>query len=301
MPETFVGQRRASLFDEQRPRLLGVAYRMVGTLDDTDRVLDEARRRWCAGDAARMPDPNTALVTIVVRLALQRLRRLRPQRLEYAGTWLPEPVPSDGHGRLGPRSSSDGTCGLDVLAALETLSPLERAAYVLRVAQGWPYAQVAAALGRTEPAVRQLVHRARSHIRCSDLRVATDRSRHEVVVRRFAAACRSGSLGPLLEMLAPDVVLHADDRRPAAVQSRVVGRELTARSVLTVLRRLPRGAVAGVETFNGMSGVVVRAQAQPVCALALTVDGDAVVSVQLVAAPGKLGALRARVEPTAII
>ncbi len=301
MPETFVGQRRASLFDEQRPRLMGVAYRMLGTVDDADHVLEEARRRWCAGHVAQVSDPGTALLTIVVRLALRRLDRVRRERQGYAGTWLPQPVAGDGRVPLSPGGAADGCIGLDLLAALETLSPLERAAYVLRVALGCPYPQVAAALGRNEPAVRQLVHRSRSHLRSSDLRAGTDRSRHEVVVRRFAAACRSASLGPLLEALASDVVLHADDRRLAAVPSCVVGRDRAARSVLAVLRRLPRGAVAEVETFNGSSGVVVRVDAQPVCAMALTVDADTVVSVHLVATPGKLGALRGRAEPTAIV
>ena len=301
MPETFVGQRRETLFAEQRPRLMGLAYRMLGTVEDAELVIEMGRRRWYASDAGTVADPCTALVTIVARLSRQRLDRVRPARQGYAGSWLPEPVSGEGRGRLDLGPSGEGSLSLDLLAALEGLSSLERAAYVLRVTLGYPYAQVAVILGRREPAVRQLVHRSRTRLACSGVRLDPDRSRQEMVVRRFAAACRSASLAPLADVLAPDVVLLADDRRPAAVPGRVVGRDRTARSVLAVLRRLPRGAVAGVETVNGASGMVVRVHGQPVCAVALTVDGASVAAVQLVASPGKLGALRARVAPTAIL
>src|SRR6478609_5012578 len=264
-PETFVGQRRTALFDEQRPRLLGLAYRMLGAVSEAEAVLDVTRERWSAGYLPEVQDPETALTTLVTRLAMDRMRLIRAARQGYSGFWLPEPVPC--------RSRDDEPLSLELLAAMERLSPLERAAYVLRVVLARPYPEVADVLGRRLP-----------------------------VVRRLAAACRSASLGALVDVLGPDVVLLSDEGRRGPVRAGpVVGRDRVARSVVAVLRRLPRGALADVETFNGATGVVLRMCQAPVCVLAVRVDTDHVASILLVANPRKLTALNARVAPTAIV
>jgi RNA polymerase sigma-70 factor (ECF subfamily) len=254
-------------------------------------VLDDTRQRWSAGYLPEVQDPETALTTLVTRFAMERLRHLHIGRHGYAGCWLPEPIPG--------RSRDDEPLSLELLAAMERLSPLERAAYVLRVVLARPYPEVETVLGRRAPAVRQLVRRARVHLGDA---TSWDRSGRgsEVVVRRLAAACRSASFGALVEVLGPDVVLLSDEGRSATVRARpVVGQDRVARSILTVLRRLPRGALADVETFNGAAGVVLRVCQDPVCVLAVRVDADRVVSAQLVANPRKLRALTARVAPTA--
>jgi RNA polymerase sigma-70 factor (ECF subfamily) len=297
-PETFVGQRRDALFEEQRPLLMGIAYRMLGTVRDADSVLDAVRREWRAGGQVR--DPSTALIKAVTRLAMQRLDGLRAERNGSAGAWLPEPILGCG----GPPDLSphEGSLALDLLAALETLSPLERAAYVLRVALACPYPQVADALGRHEPAVRQLVHRSRAHLLACGLRLDTDDSQHAIVVRRLAEACRAISPGGLTALFVPAVVLHTDARAGSASGPRVtVGPERATGAILTVWRRLPRGAVTDVETVNGAAGVVVRIEGQPAVALAVRVDGGQVTAIQLVATPTKLHALGARELPTAIV
>ncbi len=292
-PETFVGQRRTALFDEQRRRLLGLAYRMLGTVSEAEAVLDECRERWSAGYRYEIQDPETALTTMVTRLAVDRLRHLRGGRQGYAGSWLPEPVPC--------RSRDDEPMSMELLAAMERLSPLERAAYVLRVLLAHPYPEIATVLGRRPPAVRQLVRRARVHLGdASSWR--KNGSGHDVVVRRLAAACRSASLVAFAEVLGPDVVLLSDGGRTATVRARpVVGRDRVARSLVAVLRRLPRGALADVETFNGAAGVVLRVCQNPVCVLAVRVDTDHVASVILVTGARKLGALSDRVTPTATV
>ena len=293
-PETFVGQRRTALFDEQRPRLLGLAYRMLGAVSEAEAVLDHSRERWSAGCLPEIQDPETALTTLVTRVAMDRLRHLQTERQGYAGCWLPEPVPC--------RSRDDEPMSIELLAAMERLSPLERAAYVLRVALARPYPEVVAVLGRRPPAVRQLVRRARVHLGDAATRDPTDGTRHEVLVRRLVAACRSLSVAAMLEVLGPDVVLLSDDGRSAMVRARpVVGRDRVARSIVAVLRRLPHGALAGVEAFNGATGVVLRVGQDPVCVLAVRVGADHVLAVQLVANPRKLNALNARVVPTAIV
>lgn len=293
-PERFVGQRRTALFDEQRPRLLGITYRMLGALSEAEAVLDDSRERWSAGYPTELQDPQTALTTLVTRAAMDRLRHLHAGRPGYAGSWLPEPVPC--------RSRDDEPMSIELLAAMERLSPLERAAYVLRVTLARPYPEVATVLGRRPPAVRQLVRRARVHLGDAATRDPADATRHAVVVRRLAAACRSLSVAALAEVLGPDVVLLSDDGRSAVVRARpVVGRDRVARSIVAVLRRLPRSALADVEVFNGATGVVLRVGHDPVCALGVRVGTANVASVLLVAGPRKLTALSARAAPTASV
>ena len=218
-------------FDEQRPRLLGLAYRMLGAVSEAEAVLDVTRERWSAGYLPEVQDPETALTTLVTRLAMDRMRLLRAARQGYSGFWLPEPVPC--------RSRDDEPLSLELLAAMERLSPLERAAYVLRVVLARPYPEVAAVLGRRLPAVRQLVRRARVHLGDAATPDEADRTRHEVVVRRLAAACRSASLGALVDVLGPDVVLLSDEGRRGPVRAGpVVGRD----RVGTVGRRRPEAA-----------------------------------------------------------
>ena len=190
---------------------------------------------------------------------------------------------------------------MELLAAMERLSPLERAAYVLRVVLARPYPEVADVLGRRLPAVRQLVRRARVH-----LGDAATRDPADAPVMRSSSA---GSLRPVGRVARCPRRGSGAGRRPAERRGPrgpvragpVVGRDRVARSVVAVLRRLPRGALADVETFNGATGVVLRMCQAPVCVLAVRVDTDHVASILLVANPRKLTALNARVAPTAIV
>jgi RNA polymerase sigma-70 factor (ECF subfamily) len=293
LTDTTVEPRRLARLDEQRPRLLGIAYRILGTLTDADEVLREAEVRWSAVNLARVVDSEALLTTIVTRLSLDRLRRERVRREVYAGRWLPELVP-DEPSAVDPATSPERADSLSVagLAVMERLTPLERAAFVLRVAFGGGYADVAAALDRSESATRQLVHRAQRRLG-ERPRPLVDRLRHRDVTRRFVAACASAQLGPLLDVLTEDVVVVSDGSGGARGPSKpVAGRDRVARFLVGVLRRTPRGAGASMESFNGAPGLVVRVNGEPVSALAIHVDGDRVASVHVVATPSKLAALR---------
>ena len=300
--DTTVEQRRLTQFEEQRPRLLGIAYRILGTLTDADDVLQEAWLRWSAVNLAGVVNSEALLTTIVTRLSLDRLRRERVRREVYAGPWLPELV-ADEPAAPDPATSAElaDSLSVAVLALMERLSPLERAAFVLRVVFGYGYPEVAAALDRSESATRQLVHRAQRHLGEGRPRYTADRSRHLDVTRRFVAACSSAQLGPLLDVLAPDVVIVSDGGGVAKAPPKpVAGRDHVARFLVGVLHRMLRGSVASVEPFNGTTGVVVRVNGEPVSALAIQVDRDHVTSLQLVANPSKLGALRHPVVRRAI-
>ena len=294
LTDATVEPRRLTPFHEQRPRLLGIAYRILGSLTAADDVLQEAGRRWSAVTLAPVADREAVLTSIVTRLSLDRLRRDRIRRQGYAGPWLPELVaaerPTPDPAATAERAESLSVAGL---ALMERLSPLERAAFVLRFVVALGYSDVAAALDRSECSTRQLVHRAGRRLGDGRPRDPVDRTRQLDVARRFGVACASAQLGRLRDVLAPGVVVISDVSGGGRASSKPVsGRDHVARFLVGVLHRMPRGAVVSLESFNGTAGLVARVNGEPVSALAVEVDGDRVASVHLVTTPSKLVALR---------
>ncbi|MER6098925.1 RNA polymerase sigma-70 factor [Streptomyces sp. NPDC001728] len=213
------------LFEEHRPMLLGVAYRMLGRAADAEDVVQEAWLRWTAEDRAEVREPRAFLVRITTRLAIDRLRQAQVRRESYVGPWLPEPVVTD----FGPsvpdtaeRALLADSVSLAVLVVLESLSPLERAVFVLREAFGFPFAEIATALDRSEAAVRQLAGRARRHVDEGRPRYDVDPAERRDLTERFLAAAAGGDLGGLLALLAPDVRLVGDAGGKAKTPLRIV-------------------------------------------------------------------------------
>ena len=195
-------------FASLRSRLFGVAYRMLGVRADAEDVVQEAWLRWQAVDTACLQSAEACLVTVTTRLAIDRMRRRRTRAETYMGTWLPEPLATG----LGPEAHAERSesLALGLLLVLETLSPLERAVFVLGEAFGYEYADIAEIVGRREAAVRQLAHRAREHVRERRPRYTTDPATHRRIADRFLAAAGRGDVQALLDVLAPDVMLIAD-------------------------------------------------------------------------------------------
>jgi RNA polymerase sigma-70 factor (ECF subfamily) len=277
---------RLMAFERQRPRLMGVAYRLLGSVADAEDVVQDAWLRW-DGTTADVDNEEAYLTTVVTRLALDRLRRAKVQRETYTGPWLPEPVAWEED----PAAAAElaDSLSMALLVVLETMSPLERAAFVLHEVFGQPYAEVASVLRRSEASVRQLVHRARTRVEAGHTRYRADRLTHARVVRQFLAACQNADLPALLEVLAPDVVIVSDGGGVARAPRRPVnGRDKVARLLSGIARRIPEGAVFTLESFNGALGVVARADGVPIAAMAVTVEGGQVQSLHLVANPGKL-------------
>ena len=201
-------------FTANRSRLVGVAYRMLGS-SATPRT--SCRRPGCGGHGwitARSTDPTAFLVRTVSRLALDRMRRVAARRETYVGPWLPEPVLT---GRAGPddqdpaaEAERAASLSMAMLVVLETLSPLERTVFVLHEAFAYPYTEIAEILDRSPAAVRQLAHRAREHVAARRPRFALDPDLRREATERFLRASLHGDLAALLELLAPDAVLWAD-------------------------------------------------------------------------------------------
>jgi RNA polymerase sigma-70 factor, ECF subfamily len=281
---------QTATFEDQRSRLLGVSYRILGSIVDAEDVVQDAWLRWSAPERAQVGNSEAFLTTIVTRLSIDRLRQLKSRREVYAGPWLPEPVSAD----VDPQAAAElaDSLSVAVLVLLETLSPLERAAFVLHDVFGEPYPDVARILSRDEVAVRQLVHRARRHLDDGGARYRADRAAHTEVVQRFTDACRSADLEALLAVLAPDVVLVSDGGGVARAPVRPIhSADKVARFLLGATTGMILGTEVAQETFNGLVGLVVRLDGRAVTAVAFTVRDHSIQTLHLIANPAKLAAL----------
>ncbi|MFF7388225.1 RNA polymerase sigma factor SigJ [Streptomyces scabiei] len=201
------------VFEEHRSVLMGVAYRMLGRVADAEDVLQEAWLRWSGADRSDVGEPRGYLVRITTRLAIDRLRQVQSRKEAYPGPWLPEPYVTDYAATVpdtAERAVLADTVSLALLVVLESLSPLERAVFVLREAFGYPYADIAAMIDRAEPAVRQLAGRARRHVDERRPRYEVDPGERRALTEKFLAAAQDGDLGGLMALLAPDVRLVGD-------------------------------------------------------------------------------------------
>ena len=241
-------------FVAHRNLLFTVAYELLGSAQDAEDVLQETWLRWASEERDDVRDPRAYLVRIVSRLSLNRLRTLARQRESYVGPWLPEPLLTT------PDVADDvelaDSVSTAMMLVLETLTPVERAVFCLREVFGLEYAEIAAAVEKSEDAVRQVAHRARSHVAARRPRQDVTRSEQSAVVERFLAAARTGDLQSLLDVLSPDVVLVTDGggHKKAALRP-ILGRDKTLRFLMAV----SEGPLAArVVTVNGGIGVIIK-------------------------------------------
>jgi RNA polymerase sigma-70 factor (ECF subfamily) len=280
------------LFEEHRPVLTGVAYRMLGRIADAEDVVQEAWLRWSADRRDDVKEPRGYLVRITTRLAIDRLRHVQSRRESYVGPWLPEPIVTD----FGPsvpdtaeRAVLAESVSLAVLVVLESLSPLERAVFVLREAFGFPYAEIATTLEKSEAAVRQLAGRARKHVEERKHRFDVDPAECRDLTERFLSAASEGDLEGLLSILAPDVRLVGDSGGKSKAPLRVmqsadkVGRFLVAISQQSV----PDPEVRFVEV-NGAPALLVLSGGKPDSIMQMEVLDGRIQCVYIVRNPDKL-------------
>lgn len=283
------------LFEEHRPMLLGVAYRMLGRTADAEDVVQEAWLRWTAADRAAVREPRAFLVRITTRLAIDRLRQAQARRESYVGPWLPEPLVTD-FGPAAPDSAERAlladSVSLAVLVVLESLSPLERAVFVLREAFGFPYGEIATALDRSEAAVRQLAGRARRHVDEGRPRYDVDPAERRDLTERFLSAAAGGDLGELLALLAPDVRLVGDSGGKSKAPLRIIE---TADKVGRFLSAVARDTWAGYEArfleLNGAPAVLVLADGKPDTVFQIEMRDGLVQCVHIIRNPDKLRGL----------
>jgi len=248
-------------FARHRPRLKGIAYRMLGSVAEAEDVVQDAWLRWHESAAPAPDNPEAWLVTVTTRLAIDRLRSAQVQREHYVGTWLPEPVvqAAQGEGPATPEQLVERADSLSVafLAVLERLAPDARAAFLLREVFEVDYAEVAATLGRSEAACRQLVHRAKAAVQEARPRFAVQPERHRALLRSFAEAATRGDLQGLKALLAEDVALIGDGGGKVPSFGRpLVGGQRVAQLYFAVARRHAGALRVDVAEVNGAPGLL---------------------------------------------
>ncbi|GGJ39588.1 RNA polymerase sigma factor SigJ [Streptomyces brasiliensis] len=284
------------VFEEHRPVLMGVAYRMLGRVADAEDVVQDAWLRWSGTDHTEVREPRGYLVRITTRLAIDRLRRIRTRAESYVGPWLPEPYLTD-YGDAVPdtaeRAVLADSVSFAVLVVLESLSPLERAVFVLREAFGYPYAEIAAVLDRGEAAVRQLAGRARRHVDERRPRYEVDPARRRDVTERFLAAAAGGDLEGLMALLAPDVRLVGDSGGKAKAPLRIL--ETADKVGRFVIGAVGKDGTAGISLrfleVNGGLAALAMAGDKPDSVIQLDVVDGLVRAVYIVRNPDKLRSL----------
>jgi len=272
-------------FAAHRPMLLRVAYRMLGSMAEAEDVVQEAYLRWSDGDRAAVRTPAAFLRRIVTRLCLDHLKSARVRREDYIGPWLPEPI-------VEPEPIEDVT--LPLMLALERLSPLERAAFLLHDVFGEDFDAVADALGRDAAACRQLAARAREHVRAERKRYPVAREQGMAIAEAFFQASRNGDVDGLRTLLADDVRFHADGggKRPAVARI-LIGLDEVARG-LAAIARLRRGGPELIHYgfVNGLPGFVTREPDGELQTTALLIEGGHVLAIYVMRNPDKLRHLK---------
>ena len=292
----------AASFEPHRRRLLGLAYRMLGSMADAEDAVQEAYLRWHGANRGAVSDPKAFLMTTTARICLDLLTSARARREEYVGPWLPEPVldtPS-----LAPDSHTELAEDLSValLLTLDRLSPLERAAFLLHDVFDVSFSEIASALDRSEAACRQLASRARANVRAARPRAAASSStrsdqldaKHAQLMSAFAAATASGDLNALTQMLATDVRIVTDGGGKVRSALEVIeGADRAARFLVEVTRKRPgawwRDDVrVRVATSTGLPGAIVEAPEGAVQTTAFEIEDDVIRALYVVRNPDKL-------------
>ncbi|MEU0685580.1 RNA polymerase sigma-70 factor [Streptomyces uncialis] len=284
------------VFEEHRSVLLGVAYRMLGRVADAEDVVQDAWLRWAAADRGDVREPRGFLVRVTTRLAIDRLRHVQSRREAYVGPWLPEPLVTDRASAVpdgADRVVLADSVSIAVLVVLESLSPLERAVFVLREAFGYPYADIAVTLDRSESAVRQLAGRARKHVGEGRPRFDVDPAEQRDLTERFLAAAADGDIERLLSLLAPDASLVGDSGGKSKAPLRVIE---TAAKVARFLVGAARKGIDERMTFetlelNGAVAILARYDGKPDAVFQLDVADGRVQRVYVIRNPDKLVSL----------
>lgn len=278
-------ERLETAFEDVRPLLFSLAYRMLGSAAEAEDVVQDSFLRWQAAPRAEVASPKAYLTTVATRLCLDRLKSARAQREAYVGPWLPEPVRTDSP----PDRESISTA---FLVLLETLGPVEHAVYLLREALDFTHEEIAGIVDRDVAAVRQIFHRAQERVRERKPRFAPTREQHERLLAGFFQAMLTGDLDGLKALLADDVVALSDGGgKVTAARKPIVGADAVARLFIGLMKKPHAGYSAELAEFNGWPGVLLRHDGKPHDVILLETDGARIFGVHSILNPDKLAHL----------
>lgn len=273
----------AASFAPLEPRLLRIAYRMLGSVADAEDAVQEAFIRWLKTDRSQVRAPEAFLRRTVARLCLDQLKSARARRETYIGPWLPEPLVEP----EAEEALDDVT--LPLMLALERLSPLERAAFLLHDVFGMSFAEVARVIERDAAACRQLASRARGHLQAARPRFPVAKEQGAALAAAFFTASRSGDLSALQSLLAADVVLYSDGGgKVAAAPYPIASRERVARFFARLADKLAEATLLGPAVIDGLPGYVTRDPQGNLQTTAFAVEEGRITAVYVVRNPDKL-------------
>jgi RNA polymerase sigma-70 factor, ECF subfamily len=283
MNET-LNQEAARVFDPLRPKLIRVAYRMLGSLADSEDVVQDAFIRWLGTDRSAVREPEAFLRRIVTRLCLDLLKSARNQRETYVGTWLPEPI-------VEADDQDVDEVTMPLMLALERLSPLERAAFLLHDVFGVEFEEIGETIGREAAACRQLASRARTQVRAARPRFAVPKEHGLKIAEAFFTASRRGEMQELRSLLAADVAIYSDGggKRPAAIKP-IIGIERVMRAHIGLARMFAKGPsqILRYGLINGLPGFVTREADNELQTTGLQIEDGKIVAIYVVRNPDKL-------------
>jgi RNA polymerase sigma-70 factor (ECF subfamily) len=284
---------RTSVFEQHRGLLFSIAYRMLGSVADAEDALQDAFIRWQRASETDVRSPKAFLVTIVSRLCINHLQSARVQRETYIGEWLPEPLVTEPGSDVSHIAQVDESVSMAVLLLLERLTPLERAVFLLSEIFDYAHAEIAGMLGISEANGRQLLKRARQHVRMERPRVRASGRQHTELLERFYQAAGSGDMDGLLALLSNDVVMHTDGGgKGNALPLPIYGPAKVARASVfgfTKLRML--NPLQRIAQINGEPGIVSYVAGRPQSVFTIEVSEGRIRAIYIVTNPEKLSNL----------
>jgi RNA polymerase sigma-70 factor (ECF subfamily) len=289
MPAAPPSPRDASLFERYRPRLIGIAYRMLGSFEDAEDAVQDAYLRWHGAPVEQIVSTEAWLVSVVTRIAIDRLRLASTRREQYVGSWLPEPIATDPAALPDHPVELSSDLSMAFLVLLERLAPEERAAFLLRELFDAGYDEIASVLEKSEAACRQIVHRARERVRRDSPRNPVPPDAKERLVERFVSALAAEDRDGLLSLFSDDVVWMSDGGgKVAAVRKVMTGAEPVVRMTVG-FQRQGRGLVTHrITSINGEPAVLTLVDGRTLFTTSFAVDGERITAIYRVLNPDKL-------------
>ncbi|GLW07518.1 RNA polymerase sigma24 factor [Microtetraspora sp. NBRC 13810] len=276
---------RTRVFEEHRPMLFGIAYRMLGSVTDAEDIVQDAWLRW-NDTTTPVREPRAYLARTVTNLSINRLRSVAVQRESYVGPWLPEPLVTT-HDAADEVELAE-SISMALLVVLESLSPLERAVFVLKEVFGFSYVEIGQALGRAETAVRQVGRRARSHVEARRPRFESSPEVRRRVTEEFLNACLGGDINRVMEMLAPDVTAWTDGGGKVRAALRPMrGAEVVARWLVAMIDQGRAAWGFRPAEINGMPGLLITTVGGVDSVSAIDVTDGKISTIWLVRNPDK--------------
>jgi len=281
-----VDEEKVEIFRQHRRRLFGIAYRMLGTTDEAEDILQEAYIRWHKTDAEEIETPAAWLVTVVTRLSIDRLRKASIERETYIGPWLPEPLITSNAPSPEEQVEFSSNLSLAFMVLLERLSPLERAVFLLHDVFDCAYAEIARIIGKSETATRQIIHRSRMRVRNDKPRFETDEKERASLIEKFSAASAAGDEKTLLSLFSDEISLRADSGGKVNASRKIVyGKERAARLF----------SIAGKKNITYIKPILIRVNGE--IGLLHFLDGKPFAVMTFEIEDGKISALYSVMNP----